>query len=230
MVHTFFPTAVIKANPWRLIQTMISVRNFSKSYGNNLILTIPSLDLAPGIHWFRGENGSGKSTFFKAVAGLIPFKGDITLAGIDARKHPVPYRHQVAYAEAEPQYPGFVSPRDLALFVAKARNAERRQLDELVEILGIRTYYTAPCQTFSSGMLKKISLVLAFLGQPRVVILDEPLITLDVASRQTLLTLIKNARASGISFLLSSHQEFEDPTFLIDQTFRIVDHKLIPDA
>ena len=170
---------------------------------------MPELSLSPGIHYFQGGNGSGKTTFFRTVAGLLPFSGQITLdEQYEINRNPVAYRMRVNYAEAEPLYPNFLTARDLTGFVGRAKQAPAGQVDALAETLGVTSFWTQPTGTFSSGMLKKLSLLLALLGQPRLVLLDEPLTTLDVQTATRLFDLVRQLRTEqDVSFWLTSHQD-----------------------
>jgi len=139
---------------------------------------------------------------------MLPFEGNIQMNDWDIRKDHVGYRLHINYGEAEPDYPEFLTANDLIQFVAKAKRATKTQVEMLIETLGIAPFLYQPTGTYSSGMLKKTSLVLAFLGQPKVVILDEPLITIDDDTVLKVYELIRHYHAQGTAFLLSSHQDF----------------------
>jgi ABC-2 type transport system ATP-binding protein len=201
---------------------MLNVQNFSKSYNNHTIIAVESLVIPEGIHWFKGINGSGKSTFFRSVAGIIPFDGTISWNDLDIRKNDVAYRIQVNMSEAEPLYPDYLSGYDLVKFIAEAKKADDQQLNHLATVLGVDVYWKTPMGTYSSGMLKKISLLTAFLGNPKLIMLDEPLITIDVRSVQIVYELVKEySEQRGVSFLLSSHQDFIFEKLHIGNTYLV---------
>ena len=165
------------------------------------------MELPTGIYWLKGINGSGKTTLIKSIAGLIPYKGSILINSISIRKDSTAYRSSVNYAEAEPLYPDFLTGNELISFYIKAKRGSKAQAAELVEALGAGSYLGQKVGTYSSGMAKKLSLILAFIGEPKLILLDEPLITLDVASVSALQNVIQQRLDSGISILITSHQE-----------------------
>jgi len=208
---------------------MLIIQNFIKRFNEHLILEIDHQEFAPGIHWIKGENGSGKTTLFKSISGIIPFEGQISFStGVDSRRQPVLFRAQVNYSEAEPAYPGFLTAKDVIRFIGKIKKEPVAQQDDYVKQLGVDSFFEKPCETYSSGMMKKLSLATAFFGHPKLIILDEPLITLDEQARSVLYRLIKEKLKQGdITFLMSSHQSISAADLEIVQTLFIQNKKLV---
>lgn len=204
---------------------MIRFKNYSKQYNNDLIIQA-NMELDGKFYWLKGENGSGKTTLIKSVAGLIPFDGGVEVEDVDINKDRTGYRMIVNYAEAEPVFPTFLTGTDLIKFYSETKKADKQQVDALIASLGIAGFMGNKTGTYSSGMLKKLSLVLGFMGKPKLVLLDEPLITLDHASVINLVNLIQDHVNNGISFIITSHQEV-----LLDRhkaaRLSIADHTLI---
>jgi ABC-2 type transport system ATP-binding protein len=192
---------------------MLKFLNVKKEYGSHLVVDILSLEIKPGLYWLRGTNGSGKSTVLKMAGGLVPFNGEIQLGAINLKKQPTEYRRLVSYAEAEPLFPDYISGLDLVHFYNSIRKADKKLSNRLIEQIGIGTFYKNPIGSYSSGMVKKLSLVLAFIGKSDFIFLDEPLVTLDQTSVEMLCHLIQDFHKEGVSFILTSHQLVEQNYF-----------------
>lgn len=186
---------------------MLKITNLIKKYGDKTILDIDFLELNPGIIHLKGINGSGKTTFSKIISGLIPFDGEVILNGtLTPDKTKIAYRKVVNYAAAEPIYPDFLTADDLISFVGKAKSASKDDLKSLPELFGISSYRSDAVGTYSSGMLKRLSLCLAFLGNPSLIVLDEPFNTMDTHAVDLLINLIETRHQKGVNFMLVSHQ------------------------
>lgn len=190
---------------------MIQFLNFKKSYGNFPVLQVPDMLLEACIYWVKGVNGSGKSTLLKSIAGMISCEGDILIQkNISLKSHPVNYRKTVNFSEAEPLFPTFITGFEMIDLFVSAKNGSMSQAESLIESMKMQHYLQTPVSSYSSGMLKKLSLLLAFLGQPKVILLDEPLITIDVDSLKILYSWISDKHKNeGTTFLITSHQALD---------------------
>lgn len=206
---------------------MLSLTNINKKYGSHEVLNFSEWKIDKGIYWLKGGNGTGKSTLFRIISGQIPFKGEVELDGINLRKEPIKFRSKISFAEAEPQYPLFVKGKELIDFYIEIRKAERKQADELADYFEMTTFLNNTIGSYSSGMLKKLSLICAFIGNADLYILDEPLITIDIGSADKLYKLIREKASQGKSLLLSSHQEVSNDKLRLDKVFQIVNKQVV---
>lgn len=207
---------------------MLQFRNFTKSYHNNLVLDIPNATMADGLYWLRGKNGAGKSTLLKSIAGIISFNGEIMLDGLSIKKDGVAFRRLVNFAEAEPIYPEYLSGLEMINLFQTAKGNGVLSSQQLIAEMGMEAYVGSPLGSYSSGMLKKLSLVLAFLGKPKWILLDEPLNTLDQDSLKILYGWISHAHVEhNMNFLLSSHQQISTALLPLTHIADIVSHQLI---
>lgn len=185
---------------------MLEIENFKKSFGTKPLLDIPQLILHQKIYWIKGENGTGKTTLLKCLAGLSSFYGNITLDQISLKKQPRKYLQKVNFSQTEPTFPDFLTGMQLITFFIKAKQGSFEQISKLLDDFQMKAYIDAqPLATYSSGMLKKLSLILAFLGNPTVVLLDEPYISLDLQAIDNLNKYLENILANKTTVLLTTH-------------------------
>lgn len=202
---------------------MLKISQFKKAYSTGFELKIDSLQLEKGIHLIKGENGSGKSTLLKAIAGIHPFEGRISLDAISLKNDPIRFRKLVNYSDAEPLFPDFLNLDELIAFVAETKGANTTQINHLKTELGIGDYAKNPLASYSSGMLKKAGLILAFLGDPQLIILDEPFTTIDVETQDRLKKLVLSYVVEGKSFLITSHLADFEKLFRYNSILEISD-------
>ncbi|HEX3767492.1 MAG TPA: ABC transporter ATP-binding protein [Puia sp.] len=205
---------------------MLQFDQVYKTYNQQPVLDIRHLKLERNVYWLKGINGSGKTTFLSILAGLIPFKGDIQLDGINLHRDPVSYRSLVNFAEAEPLYPDFITGQELIQFYQEIRKAATVQVDMLINLFKMHHFLKSPIGTYSSGMVKKLSLLLAFIGKPSWLLLDEPLAMLDEGSVHILPELI-NAyyKEFKTGFIFSSHQSLNVYSLTVGQIL-VTDHSV----
>lgn len=206
---------------------MLTLKSFRKSFGSQLILDIPELNLGSGTHWIKGKNGSGKSTLFNCLSGISPFEGEITLNNISLKKASGEYKLLLNYSQSEPVFPEFLTGNDLIKYFAKLKRATTEQISILTQTLGVSDYASQPCGTYSSGMTKKLSIVLAFLGKPEWIILDEPLITLDKEAQELVTKMIKEQHQAGTSFIFATHQDFENTQIEADHIYEVKNQTVV---
>lgn len=205
----------------------LEILNLKQHYGSFEVLDITSWKVDYGIYWIQGENGAGKSTLFRTLAGMLPYRGEIIIdQKYNLKSQPVDYRLRLNLGEAEPLYPSFLTPADLIAFVAEAKKSPAGQQEMLIDALGIN-YLKNSFGSCSSGMVKKVSLALSFLGNPSVIILDEPLITIDKEARLALFRLIETYHQQGVTFLISSHQLFQQEGLSVTDSYALKNKDLI---
>lgn len=201
---------------------MLKLTEIRKDFSGVKILDIPSFGLQTGIYWLQGFNGSGKTTLMRMIAGICPFQGEIELNDISLHSYPLQYRKLVSWAAAEPLYPAHITGKEMIVFYKDVRKDENSHIDFLIEYFGVKDYIKNPMGTYSSGMNKRLSLLLAFIGKAPLILLDEPLATLDSGAAQFLPGLIKKYNKEyGVSFIFSSHQSIDAGLLQPDRKFLI---------
>jgi len=205
---------------------VIDFLNYNKSYGRHEVLSIQNLSISIGIHWIKGANGSGKSTLLKSIAGIIPFNGEIQVNGASVKRDPVKSRRMVAYSEAEPAFPDFLTASDILDFVSQTRNFSENKVEEIIDHFGVNYFQHQAIGGYSAGMLKKLSLCMAFCGEVEWVLLDEPFAFIDSETEEKLIHLIKQKIEEGVNFIITSHHELDQDVFDFSKIFSIRDTQL----
>ena len=156
-----------------------------------------------------GPNGAGKTTFISAVATLLaPTSGELRVAGIDARLHPKQVRQIIGlagqYASVEPAMTGTENLEMVARLFGLDRKASRLAAGRVLERLGLTDAGDRLVRTYSGGMRRRLDLGASLVGQPRLLLLDEPTTGLDPRSRMDLWDAIRNLVADGTDVLLTT--------------------------
>ncbi len=191
------------------VSPVIRVENFGKSYGDFIAVNDLSFAVQPGeIVGLVGANGAGKTTTLRAITGILrPSRGAIRIGGHDVQQEPLAAKRAFAYI------PDTVHPYDLLTvtehlhFIAltyRVKDAEAKYA-ALLDELELTDKKDEMASNLSRGMLQKLSLACAFLHEPRVIILDEPLTGLDPRGIRNIKESIRRRAAAGTAFLLSSH-------------------------
>jgi ABC-2 type transport system ATP-binding protein len=184
----------------------IKVEHLTKRYGDSLAVDDLSFTVEPGkVTGFLGPNGAGKSTTMRMIVGLDrPDTGTARIGGRAYRDIPNPLRQVGALLEAKALHPGR-SAREHLRYLAATQGIGYPRVDELLELVGIADAADRRVGGFSLGMGQRLGVAVALLGDPGVVILDEPVNGLDVDGVRWIRGLLRSLAQEGRTVLLSSH-------------------------
>ncbi|MCU0662051.1 MAG: ABC transporter ATP-binding protein [Myxococcota bacterium] len=155
-----------------------------------------------------GPNGAGKTTTIKVAMGLIgPTSGSVTIDG--KHSHNPASRTNIGYLPENPYFHEYLTPEELLDFHGRMcglpKATRRKRRDELIEKVGLKEAARRPLRKFSKGMLQRIGLAQALIGDPQFLVLDEPMSGLDPIGRRFVAELIEELNRQGKTILFSSH-------------------------
>jgi ABC-2 type transport system ATP-binding protein len=185
---------------------MIEVCDLTKRYGDTLAVDALSFGVRPGVvTGFLGPNGSGKSTTMRLILGLdSPDAGQARIGGRRFRELRWPLREAGALLEAKAFHPGRSARAHLDALAA-SNGIGRRRVDEVLDLVGLTDAARKRAGTFSLGMAQRLGIAAAMLGDPPVLLLDEPVNGLDPAGIHWIRDLLKTLAAHGRAVFVSSH-------------------------
>ena len=185
---------------------MIEAENLTKRYGEKTAVDELTFKVKPGrITGFLGPNGSGKSTTMRLILGLdAPTQGAVTVAGKAYRDFPAPLHEVGALLEARSVHTGRSAYHHL-LAMAQTHGIPRSRAQELISLVGLDEVGRKRAGQFSLGMGQRLGIAAALLGDPEVLILDEPINGLDPEGIRWIRDLLKELAAEGRTIFLSSH-------------------------
>ena len=190
---------------------LIELKQLSKSYGavsalQNLELSIPEGCL----YGLLGPNGAGKTTALRILSTLLaPDRGSVHVADVDALADPRTVRRMMGYVAQEVAIDKILSGRELLELQGDLYHLNRRDRDARIQslslCLGMDDWLDRRCGTYSGGMRRRLDLAAGLLHSPRLLVLDEPTVGLDIESRAAIWQLLRELVNDGTSILLSSH-------------------------
>ncbi|MFK4541503.1 ABC-2 type transport system ATP-binding protein [Streptomyces tendae] len=200
--------------------TSIDVHNLTKEYGTRRAVDDLTFTVRPGrVTGFLGPNGAGKSTTMRLVLGLDrPTAGSATVGGRAYTTLHEPLRHVGALLDADAAH-GSRTARNHLRVLAASNRVPARRVDEVMEETGIASVARRRVKTFSLGMRQRLGIAAALLGDPEVVMLDEPSNGLDPEGIIWIRELLRRMAAEGRTVLVSSH--------LMNETASFADHLVV---
>jgi ABC-2 type transport system ATP-binding protein len=185
---------------------MIEASGLTKRYGRTLAVDRLSFEVRPGVvTGFLGPNGSGKSTTMRMILDLdAPDAGRVRIGGRRYRDLPWPLRDVGALLEAQAFHPGRTAHAHLTALAA-SNGIARSRVDEVLAMVGLSDVGGRRAGTFSLGMAQRLGIAAALLGDPGVLLLDEPVNGLDPEGIRWIRTLLRQLAAQGRVVFVSSH-------------------------
>jgi len=190
---------------------MIELRNLVKKFGSFTAVDDVSLRIEPGTFFgFLGPNGAGKTTTIKMMTGLYqPTSGSCLIAGHDIQKDPDRAKRNFGYVPDQPYLYEKLSGREFLHFVGglfhMPGDLVRQRIDELIDVYEIGHFIDKRAEEYSQGMRQRIVLSAALLHQPKVLIIDEPLVGLDPRSARLVKDTLKRKTREGVTVFMSTH-------------------------
>ena len=184
---------------------MIQVDNLHKKFGKNQVLSHLDLSIkAGGIFAVLGPNGSGKTTLIKSILGMVvPNKGSISVLG-KSIKNNWKYRHEIDYLPQIANFPGNLKVKELIRMIKDLRQKPSNE-HELIRLFTLEPFLDKKLGTLSGGTKQKVNIVLTFMFDSPLIILDEPTTGLDPASLIKLKELLLKEKKKGKTILITTH-------------------------
>ena len=201
--------------------SIIETSNLSKRYGKTLAVNSISFKVQPGqIYGFLGPNGSGKTTTIGMILGITtPTAGDISLFGGSSSKDLFHARKRIGATLEQPNFYPYLTGRENLKVVAGIKGQDNYAIETVLETVDMAGRSNKPFKTFSLGMKQRLALAAAMLGDPELLILDEPTNGLDPEGMKEIRELILKLAGMGKTIFLASH--------LLNEVERVCTHVTI---
>lgn len=190
---------------------MVELRNLTKRFGKTLAVDDLSLVIGEGEFFtILGPNGAGKTTTLKLVAGLLnPTGGRVTVGGFDMAEQPGMAKSIMSYIPDIPYVYEKLTGREFLYFTGELYRLDPRRyrsdIEELLELFLIRDQANQLLESYSHGMRQKIVISSALLSQPRLIVIDEPMVGLDPRSIRLVKDILRKRAREGATVFMSTH-------------------------
>lgn len=201
---------------------VITIQNLSKKFGDNEVLTSINLEFEAGqIYGIVGRNGSGKSVLLKCIAGLVlPTSGEIRVLGKRIGKD-IDFAPRTGIAIEQPglllRKSAYENMKTLA---ALTKRPSSEEINRLIQIVGLDPTEKKPVGKYSMGMKQRLSIAMALMDNPDILLLDEPMSNLDITGAAQMRALYQELAHRGKTILIATHVQ-EDVTELCNRMCRI---------
>lgn len=210
---------------------MLEIQELSKSYGKHTAVDKVSFFIPDGqVGILLGPNGAGKSTIIKCVAGLLRYTGKIGIQGLIAKS--LEAKRLFAYVPEMPAMFDALTVREHIEYVRKAYDSKitDSQVEELLKRFELHDKQEKLGNELSKGMMQKVSICCALAVQPKVILLDEPMVGLDPQAIKELKCVVKELCKEGVTVLISTHmlemvKELWDIMFVMNESRIIGSYK-----
>ncbi len=206
---------------------LLRTRGLTKRYGSVTAIDGLEVEVPRGRVGLVGANGAGKTTLFRMMLGLShPTAGSLEVCGIDVRADPIGVRGRLGYMPEHDCLPLDQSAADVVATFGELSGlparAARQRASDVLDLVGLDEARFRPIGGFSTGMRQRAKLAQALVGDPQLVLLDEPTAGLDPMGREEMLSLVARLGSLGISALLATH--------LLDDVQQVCDHVVMLDG
>lgn len=192
---------------------MLTINNLRKKYPNSDRYSVDglSLEVKEGeIFGFLGKNGAGKSTTIKCLAGILPYdEGEINICGYDLKKEPIKAKLHMGYVPDNHSVLEKLTGREYVNYVADIYKVDQKaredMMDYYLDVFSLHFAVDKQIKSYSHGMKQKICLIAALIHQPKLWVLDEPMLGLDPQSMAEIVLQMQAHAAKGNSVFFSSH-------------------------
>jgi ABC-2 type transport system ATP-binding protein len=190
---------------------MLKIENLSKSFGSFKAVDNISLNIEAGdLYGFLGPNGAGKTTTIKIITGLYSAtSGKVFIDGIDISENHIEAKKRIGYIPDQPFIYEKLTGKEFLYFSGGLYQIPKEKLnkkiEELVDTLNIGEWINKRTEEYSQGMRQRITIASALLHQPRLIVVDEPMVGLDPQSAHIIKNLFKKLTDEGTAIFMSTH-------------------------
>ncbi len=183
----------------------VEIRGLRKTFGERVALNSVDLQVEKGESvLLMGPNGSGKTTLLRCVMGMLEFEGEISVMGLDVKRKGKEVRRVTGYVPQHVRLPEEMTVYELVDFVSDSKGVDV-ELEEVLGPFGLTEFSHVRVGALSGGMRQRLAIALALIGDPQVILMDEPFSNLDAASRGSLHELLRRLTAGGKTLVVSVH-------------------------